>query len=204
MNIRIASLLLATATALTAAPISFDFKDPKGVNAVSFHLDSLLEPISGTANGVTGTVSYDPAAPAATTGSITVAASSLKVTNSTMNEHLLGAGWIDATGHPEITFTIKSLANVTTSGATTKADATGDFTLKGVTKEITVPVTITHLPGAFGKRINKPELGGDLLVVRGQFSIQRADYGIKPGENEDKVSATIDLTLAIVGGAPKT
>lgn len=202
-RLRLAALLLASAAALTAAPVSFDFKDPKGVNAVSFHLDSLLEPIAGTADGVTGTVSYDPAAPATTTGKITVAASSLKVTNSTMNEHLLSAGWIDAAGHPEITFAIKSLDNVKTEGATTKADATGEFTLKGVTKQVTVPVTITHLPGAFGKRINKPELGGDLLVVRGQFSIQRADYGIKPGQNEDKVSPTIDLSFAIVGSAPK-
>ncbi|MFH1496923.1 MAG: YceI family protein [Verrucomicrobiota bacterium] len=201
-RLRLAALLLATTAALTAAPISFDFKDPKGVNAVSFHLDSLLEPIAGTADGVSGTVSYDPAAPAATTGSVTIAAKSLKVTNSTMNEHLLSAGWIDAAGHPEITFTIKSLANAKTDGNTTKADATGDFTLKGVTKEITVPVTITHLPGAFGKRINKPEVGGDLLVVRGQFSIQRADYGIKPGQNEDKVSPQIDLSLALVGSAP--
>lgn len=202
-TIRLAALLLAAATTLAAAPISFDFKDPKGVNAVQFSLDSLLEPIAGTANGVSGTVSFDPDAPAATTGRIVVASSSLKVTNNTMNEHLLSSGWIDAAGHPEITFAIKSLANVTTEGNTTKADATGDFTLKGVTKEITVPVTITHLPGAFGKRINKPELGGDLLVVRGQFSILRADYGIKPGQNEDKVSPKIDLSFAIVGGAPK-
>ncbi len=204
LRLALTTLLLTSSTALIAAPINFDFKDPKGVNAVQFHLDSLLEPIAGNANGITGTVSYDPEVPATTTGAITVASSSLKVTNDTMNEHLLSAGWIDAAGHPEITFSIKTLANVSTDGNTTKADATGDFSLKGVTKKITVPVTITYLPGAYGKRLGKPELGGDLLVVRGKFTILRADYGIKPGQNEDKVSPEIELSLALVGSAPQS
>lgn len=193
---------LAFAVSVNAAPASFDFKDPKGVNAVQFHLDSLLEPISGTASGVTGTVSFDPAAPATTTGKIVVASSSLKVSNGTMTEHLLGDGWIDAAGHPEIVFELVKLDNVKTSGTTTTADAAGKFTLKGVTKDITVPVKLTHLPDALEKR-TKPGNKGDLLVVRGEFTILRADYGIKPGQNEDKVANEIKLTLAIVGSAPK-
>lgn len=198
-----ATALLITSS-LVAAPINFDFKDPKGVNAIQFHLDSLLEPIAGSANGISGIASYDPKNPAATTGSITVASSSLKVTNSTMNGHLLSAGWLDAAGHPEINFTINSFDKVSTKDNTTTAEATGTFSLKGVTKEITVPVTLTHLPDALGKRMGKPELKGDLLVVRGQFAIQRADYGIKPGENEDKVSPTINLSIALVGSAPQS
>lgn len=193
---------LALAASVTAAPTSFDFKDPKGVNAVQFHLDSLLEPISGTAGGVTGTVSFDPEAPAATTGKIVVAASSLKVPNGTMTEHLLSTGWIDATGHPEITFELVKLDNVKTTATTTTADATGKFTLKGVTKDVTVPVKFTYLADALEKR-TKPGNKGDLLVVRGEFTVLRADYGIKPGQNEDKVANEIKLTLAIVGSAPK-
>jgi polyisoprenoid-binding protein YceI len=193
---------LALAASVTAAPASFDFKDPKGVNAVQFHLDSLLEPISGTASGVTGNVSFDPAAPSTTTGKIVVAASSLKVSNGTMTEHLLSEGWIDAAGHPEITFELVKLDNVKTSGTTTTADAAGKFTLKGVTKDVTVPVKLTYLADALEKR-TKPGNKGDLLVVRGEFTLLRGDYGIKPGQNEDKVANEIKLTLAIVGSAPK-
>ena len=90
-----------------------------------------------------------------------------------------------------------------TDGNTTTGHAIGTFTLKGVTKDIKVPVKITHLAGAFGKRINKPEMGGDLLVVRGEFSISRSDYGIRPGQNEDKVADQIDLSIALVGSAPQ-
>lgn len=193
---------LALAASLTAAPASFDFKDPKGVNVIQFHLDSLLEPIAGSANGISGTVRFDPESPADTTGTIVVATSSLKVSNATMTEHLLSDSWIDAAGHPEITFEVVKLDNVQTSGATTKADATGKFTLKGVTKEITVPVTLTHLPDALEKR-TKPGNKGDLLVVRGEFTIRRADYGIQPGKNEDKVATEIKLSFGIVGSAPK-
>ncbi len=199
-----ASLLaLASAAALSAAPISFDFKDPKGVNAVQFHLDSLLEPISGTAGGVSGTVSFDPAAPAATTGKIVVATSSLTVSNKMMTEHLLSPNWIDAAANPEISFEVTKLDNVVTKGNETTATAHGKFTLKGVTKDIAVPVKITHLAGAFGKRIGKPEVKGDLLVIRGEFTINRGDYGIQPGKNEDKVNPEVKLSLGIVGSAPQ-
>ncbi len=196
-------LALASAGLLAAAPQSFDFKDPKGVNAIQFHLDSVLEPISGTANGVTGNVSFDAANPAATSGRIVVATNSLAVTNSMMTDHLRGEQWLNAPANPEIVFELTKLENAKTDGNVTSGTATGKFTLKGVTKEISVPVKLTYLPGAFGKRINKPELGGDLLVIRGDFKIQRADYGIQPGKNEDKVNPEINLTLAIVGGAPK-
>lgn len=198
------SLSFATVLAVgaIAAPMQFDFKDPKGVNAIQFHLDSLLEPIAGSASGITGTVSYDPAAPAGTTGKIVVAAPSLIVPNDTMTEHLHSAGWIDAAKYPEITFEITGLTNVKTEGNTTSATAAGKFTLKGVTKDISVPVKLTYLPDALEKR-TRPGNKGDLLVVRGDFSIDRGDYGIKPGENEDKVSPTVDLSIAIVGSAPK-
>ncbi|MCU0791901.1 MAG: YceI family protein [Opitutaceae bacterium] len=193
-----------TILSAVAAPQVFDFEDPKGVNAVQFTLDSVLEPIAGTASDVAGKVTFDLANVAATQGKIAVETDSLKTSNSTMTEHLLSAGWVDAEKHPEISFAFTKLDDVKPAGDNRwSATANGDFTLKGVTKSISVPVTLTYLPGAFGKRINKPELPGDLLVVRGAFSIERADYGIKPGQNEDKVSPSIQLTFALVGGPEK-
>lgn len=192
----------ALAASAFAAPLTFDFKDPKGVNAIQFSLDSLLEPIAGTASGITGTVTFDPAAPAATSGTIIVAADSLVVPNNSMTEHMHGAGWIDVASHPTITFAIKNLTDVTPAGRGLKATAHGTFTLKGVSKDLAVPVTVTHLPDALGAR-TRPENKGDLLVVRGEFVIDRGEFGIKPGENEDKVASEIKLSLAIVGSAPK-
>ncbi len=195
-------LSLAAAAALGAAPISFDFKDPKGVNAIQFHLDSLLEPISGTAGGVTGNVTFDPANPAATAGKIVVAAKSLTVPNATMTEHLHSNGWLDVAAHPEITFEVTKLDGVQTKGNETTATAHGKFSLKGVTKDIAVPVRLTYLADALEKR-TRPGNKGDLLVIRGEFTINRGDYGIQPGKNEDKVNPEVKLNLGIVGSAPK-
>jgi len=196
------SLLSAATASLTAAPRSFDFKDPKGVNAIQFHLDSLLEPISGTASGVSGTASFDPENPGATTGTIVVDAKSLVVSNATMTEHLHSPMWLDVAANPEIKFEVTRLSDVKTEGNTTSAVAHGNFTLKGVTKEISVPVKLTYLVDALEKR-TRPGNKGDLLVVRGEFTINRGDYGIQPGKNEDKVNPEVKLTFGIVGSAPK-
>lgn len=193
---------LGLVSALTAAPVSFDFKDPKGVNAITFKLDAVLEPISGSASGVSGKVSFDPADPAATTGKLAVTTDSLTVTNKMMTDHLHGDQWLDAKANSEITFELGKLSNVKTAANVTTADAAGKLTLKGVTKDITVPVKLTYLADALEKR-TKPGNKGDLLVVRAEFTVLRADYGIQPGKNEDKVSNEIQLSVAVVGSAPK-
>jgi polyisoprenoid-binding protein YceI len=185
----------------SAAPLTFDFKDPKGVNNVIFALDAPLESINGTGNGISGTITFDPAKPAATSGRIELATNSLTLGNPMQKDHMHGATWLDVANHPTITFEAKSLANVKTEGDRTTADVTGLLTVKGTTKEVTVPVSFTHLPDKLSAR--SPNLKGDLLVVRTSFAIKRSDYGLNAGKLEDKVADEIQLTLSIAGAAPK-
>lgn len=187
--------------AVSAAPQTFDFKDAKGVNNVLFALDAPLEAINGTANGISGTIQFDPANPAATTGRIELATNTLTVGNPMMKEHLQGSGWLDVAKHPTITFEALSLANLKTEGDKTTADVTGKLTVKGVTKEITVPVSFTYLPDKLSAR--QPNAKGDLLVVRSSFTIKRTDFNINAGNGEDKVANEIQLTLSIAGASPK-
>src|SRR5687767_9168842 len=194
-------VLMATVTAsVFAAPQTFDFKDPKGVNNVIFKTDAILESINGAASGVSGTVTFDPQNPGATKGKIAVAANSLTVPNKTMNEHLHGPMWLDVQKYPEITFELKEMKNVKTQGDTTTADATGTFTMRGLSKEITTPVKLTYLPGKLSARV--PNMKGDLLVVRTNFEVKRSDFKINPGSGNDKVSDEINLSLSIAGAAP--
>src|SRR6266576_7295733 len=110
-------------SAALATPQTFDFKDPKGVNNAVFKLDAPLEAINGSANGISGTVTFDPANPAATKGKIVVAASSLHVPNPMMKEHLHSGMWMDVAHNGEITFELKELKNTKTAGDKTTADA---------------------------------------------------------------------------------
>jgi polyisoprenoid-binding protein YceI len=191
----------AFAVAILATPQTFDFKDPKGVNNVVFKLDAPLEAINGSAGGISGTATFDPEKPAATRGRIVVASNSLTVPNPMMKGHLYGDKWLDVAKHPEISFEVKEFKNAKSSGNVTTAEAVGTFTLKGVSKELAIPVTLTYLKDKLGQRV--PNLSGDLLVIRANFTIKRSDFNIQPGQNEDKVSDKIDLTLSIAGAAAK-
>ena len=194
-------LLCLTTAAAYAAPETFDFKDPKNINNAVFKLDAPLESVNGSANGITGTVSFDPENPAATTGKIVIASESLTVANPMQKEHLHGPNWLDVAKYPEISFEAKSLANVKTDGNTTTADVTGTFSLHGVSKDITAPVKFTYLKDKLSARV--PNMKGDLLVIRANFSINREDFDIEKGQFEDKVANEIDLNLSIAGAAPQ-
>ncbi len=132
-------------TTLVAAPIEFDFKDPKGVNNVIFKTDAPLESINGTATGISGKVTFDPDNPGAVKGKIVVQSSSLHVGNPMQKEHLHSDKWLDVAKYPEITFEAESAKNVKTQGDVTTADVTGKMSLHGVTRSITAPVKMTFL-----------------------------------------------------------
>ena len=179
---------------------NFDFKDPKGVNNVVFRTDAPLESINGTATGISGSVTYDAASPGSLKGKIVVDAATLHVPNAMMQGHLQGANWLDVSKNPDITFEVTSLDNVKTDSNITTADVTGNFTLHGVSKQITIPgVKITFLKDKLKDRF--PQLQGDLLVIRAAFTVKRSDFDINKGQYLDKVSDEIQLNLSIAGQA---
>jgi polyisoprenoid-binding protein YceI len=196
-----ALILMGLAATAPAAPLEFDFKDPKGVNNVVFKTDAPLESINGVATGISGKVTFDPDNPGAVKGKMVVQASSLHLGNPMQKEHLHSDKWLDVAKNPEISFEVESAKNVKTQANVTNADVTGKFSLHGVTKTITVPVTMTFLKDKLKARI--PGKEGDLLVIRTSFKIKRSDFAINPGQGEEKVSDDIELNLSIAGAATR-
>jgi polyisoprenoid-binding protein YceI len=204
-NLKLAACYLLTLSVAThaavATPLTFDFKDPKGVNNIVFTLDAPLEAITGSANGITGTVQFDPENPAATSGKIVVASTSLQVPNSMMKDHLHGQQWMDVKTYPEMTFEAKELKNVKTTDNTTTADLAGTLKVRDVTKQVTLPVKLTYLKDKLGQRMRGQK--GDLLVIRSNFAIKRTDFGINTKAPEEVVSDDIHVSLSIAGASPK-
>lgn len=202
-NLVVVCLCLAAAHAVHAAAAKFDFKDPKGVNTVNFTLDAPLEAISGSANGISGEVHFDPAHPAGIKGTLTVDTASMQVPNAMMKQHMHGKDWMDVATHPAITFEAVSLSDAKTVGDVTSGNLTGKLTMKGVTKTVTVPVKITHLKDKLEARTNG-QMKGDLLVIRANFTVKRSDFGINPKAPVDKVADEVALALSVAGAAPRT
>src|SRR2546426_9735741 len=193
--------LVSLGGVVLAAPQKFDFKDPKGVNNIVFQLDAPLESINGTANGMSGEVTFDPSDPSSSNGKITLATATLHVGNPMQKEHLHGAMWMDVARYPEITFEVVKAENAKTSGNETAADVAGKLTVKGITKTVTVPVRITYLKDRLKDRI--PNQQGGLLVLRAKFNIKRSDFNINARNGEDKVSDEIQLSLSLAGMSAK-
>lgn len=181
---------------------TFDFKDPKGVNAVQFILDSPLEPILGSASGVSGSLRVDPKDPTSTKGRVDVQASSIQMTHPKMTEALHGPDWLDVAKHPVVSFEIKevlSAEKLEKDAEVYKVRALGAFQCRGVTMPLTVDVTVSVFPGRLGERV--PDMKGDLMILRTEFEIKRTDFGIQPALDFEKVANLIRVRLAIVGHA---
>ena len=191
------NLLIGSAFLCPAKP--FDFKDPKGVNNIIFQMDAPLESINGSADGISGVVSFDPAKPEQTSGQITLDASSLHVGNNVLKEHMHGKEWMNVDKYPSIRFNLSKLTDIKQEGIDLLALAEGKMTIRNITTHIQVPVKLTYLKDMLIKRNRVP---GDLLVIRAKFIVKRDDYNIQKGQNLEKVANDIEISLNLAGASP--
>lgn len=185
-----------------AAERTFSFEDPKGVNAVSFFVDSLLEPIVGYANMIGGEVTMDPENPKTFRATFDVPVAAVTTPNRVMTEHLHGPKWLDAEAHPELTFVSKEVLEAREVRPNVREyRVAGVFSARGVERPLEVTIQFTHLPGRLGDRVSGKE--GDLAVVRAIFKISRLAFGINPDTPVEVVGDEIEIRVAVSGGAPK-
>jgi polyisoprenoid-binding protein YceI len=95
----------------------------------------MIANVRGEFANVSGTIDFDPANPGASRIDATIDANSLSTGQAPRDEHLKKADFLDVEKHPTITFKSKSVSP--DSGG---FKATGDLTLRGITKEVTLKV----------------------------------------------------------------
>ena len=181
---------------------SFDFEDEKGINHVLVILDAPLEFISGKGEGVSGFVSYDPANPKGTSGSIHLQVDSIELNNHLMTKNMYGKRWLNAKENPEISFELLSFKPIKSDGSFVQGIAEGSFSFLGTTKTIQIDVSFNYLKDAANKRAGKKKPGDmrDLLVLRSDFVILLDEYGLNLSPpTRLKVSNEVQVKVNLVG-----
>jgi len=120
----------------------------------------------GAFTDISGSFSFDPSAPEKATATVTVKTDSINTFHEGRDKHLKNEDFFNVEKFPEITF---KTSNWKKTGDNT-FDVTGDFTMLGVTQEITIPV---HFHGA-GDGMKGEKRSGFSTA----FSIKRSDYGM--------------------------
>ena len=92
--------------------------------------------VRGEFSGVGGTVIYDPANPANSSIDATIDARTIHTRDEQRDAHLKSADFLDVEKYPTITFVSKKVAKVDEG----EWKVTGDLTLHGVTKSVTLDV----------------------------------------------------------------
>jgi polyisoprenoid-binding protein YceI len=152
--------------------------------------------VEGRFKDFTGTINYDAADVTKSTVQFTAKIESIDTGVEPRNKHLRTADFFDAEKYPEMTFRSTKVERKGKSYV-----LYGDFTLKGVTKQVTLPFNIT---GAI-----KDPWGNTRFGVQAQTKINRRDYGITYGsalpagglDVGDEV--TINLQLEAMKPEPK-
>ena len=166
---------------------------------VTFDSHADIETIVGTTNVAKGTVKADLEKGTGSV-SLTVPVKSMKTGIDMRDEHLRSGMWLDAEKFPDITFVSKKVEPVKDSKNQVKV--TGDFTMHGVSKEMTVTVDWKELPADAVKNAKFPE--GRWLKFSTEFAVKLSDHGVKiPDGVGGKVSDSWNVKMSIFAGTAK-
>lgn len=138
---------------------------------------------SGLFSGASGSLTLDSAHPAASKLTISVPVSSVQTTSDRLTEELKGADWLDAGKYPTATF----VSTQVTPDGKGGASITGNFTLHGVTRPLTLQA---HYVGSGVNPMDKAYTVG----FQATGVIKRSEFGVKT--YVPMVGDDVTLTLA--------
>ena len=199
----LAALILLAASSVLADPRTYSITDD-GKNYATFESAATLETIKGTTTKVAGTITADPAAPAAAAVDVTIDLASLDTGISMRNEHLRSEKFLDVEKFANATFKSASVSGPKSIAANQAAEisVTGDLTIHGVTKRVTIPVRVVLIPES---ELTKSSRGpGDWIHATTTFSVKLTDYGVTvPEKLMMKLSNDVSVKLDVFAVAKK-
>lgn len=149
---------------------------------ITFESETDFETILGHTNTASGTVIAD--LEGGTGGvDVRVPVASLDTGIELRNHHLQSSDWLDAKKNPELHFVSRS-AHRLDDGSW---EIAGDFTLRGVSKPLTVRARVKPIPADAAKAAGLGK--GDWLRVSAPFEVKLSDHGVEvPSKVAGRVS----------------
>lgn len=157
------SLALLLPALAVADPIVY--KVDSDHSGVSFTIRHFVSNVPGRFKDFDGVIKYDPQNPAASSVNFTIQAASIDTDNADRDNHLKGADFFDVAKFPTLTFSSTSVKAVDAD----TLEVTGELTMKGVTKKVTVPVDVLG-------SVKTPR--GEKAGFETAFKLDRKEYGI--------------------------
>src|SRR5680860_1538742 len=127
---------------------------------------AMVTKVRGSFNDFEGTGSFDAESPANSKLQLTIQAASIDTRNADRDGHLRSNDFFDMENHPEITFASTAVEHV--DGDDYRV--TGDLTIKGVTKPVTVDFEYTG--------VAVDPYGNQRVGFEGKTTVNRKDWGV--------------------------
>lgn len=130
---------------------------------ISFVSRQMGVPVEGQFRRFSGQIAFDPARPEAARATLEVELASFDMGSREVYDEVVSRNWFDVRQFPTARFVATSLRHL----GGDRYEVRGQMTIKGRTRDITVPVTF------------RPQ--GRNALLEGSFPLRRLDYGIGTG-----------------------
>jgi len=160
-------MIMTTATVTAPASIGLaTYAVDAAHSDATFSVRHLITKVRGRFSEFAGTVAFDDANPANSTVSFTIQAASIDTNQKDRDAHLRSGDFFDVEKFPTITFVSTAIA----PRADGEYEVTGDFTIRDVTRRITLPVSF------LGKAADP--WGNERIAFEAEYTLNRKDYGL--------------------------
>jgi polyisoprenoid-binding protein YceI len=178
------ALVLMALVALASFAFADEYKIDKGHSQVGFTAKHLMiTNVNGRFTDFSGTITYDAKDVSKSAVSVNIKTASVTTDNTSRDNDLRNSEFLDVAKFPEMTFVSKKVEK---RGG--QFVLTGDLTIKGVTKTVEIPFTLSG-------PVNDP-WGNTRIAAEGSTTINRRDYGVT-------YNATMKDGAAVVGDQVK-
>ncbi len=142
-------------------------------------------------NTISGTLKWDEKKPTDSSVSVTIPLDGLDTHVAKLDEHLKSPDFFDAAKYPNITF---NSTKVVKGAKKNTYKVTGDLTVHGVTKPITLDVVINKV--GIHPMIKKPDVG-----INATGTLKRSDFGVAAYVPNVSDEIKLNITAEALGAA---